>query len=67
MDLVAIKDEKFQRIATIAVEQEFKDVFSDKLGRLPGVASLQLKPGVIQAMMANRRVHVSIRPQLKQN
>lgn len=64
MGLVVIKDEN-TNIAAIAVEQEFKDVFSNKLGELPGVASLQLKSDAISAVMANRRVFVSVRPQLK--
>lgn len=62
MGFVAIKDENFHCIASVAVEEEFKDVFSDKLLR---VASLQLKHDAIPAVMANGRVPVLVRHQLK--
>lgn len=49
------------------MEQDFKDVFDAKLCELPGVTSLQLKPDVVPVVMVNRRVPVSIRPQLGRN
>lgn len=51
----------------VTVEQGFKDVFDDKIGKLPGITSLELRPPYsVTTLMANRRMRTSIWP-LKAN
>ena len=47
------------------MEEKFKDVFDDKLVKLLGVSSFQLEPDAISSVMANRRLLISIWPQLE--
>ena len=54
------KRQEFHRIASVTGEQDLTDVFVDKLCKLPGVTSLQLKPDAVPAVMVNRRVPTSI-------
>lgn len=65
MGMVALKHNNFHRITALTIDQEYKEVFSDGFGELPGVTSLLFKPNAIPAVMANRRVSVAVQPQLK--
>ena len=64
MGLVQIKEKNFHNLTHIALNGEFKVVFDNKLGELPGVTILHLKYVIIHVVIPNRRVLVSLRPQL---
>ena len=44
---------------------EFKDVFEDELGSLPGVVHLKVDPNASPHIAASRRVEVAMKPKLK--
>lgn len=48
----------------VSYHQYFKEVFENKLGELPGMAALHLRLDAIPVVMSNRRVRLSVRPQL---
>ena len=64
MKLVTVNDNSFERVATVTLDK-FADVFDGKLGTIPGDHHLQVDPSVQPVVMADRRVPLSVRPQLK--
>ena len=65
ISLVIVKDKNFHCTAAIMVEQKFNNVFNNKLDRLSGVTSLQLRSDAVPVMIANRRMPISYWLQLK--
>lgn len=65
MNLVKIKQKNFHRVAAVAVDEDFKEVFDDALGELPGTTTLRLKPDAAPSVMPNRRIPVAARPLLR--
>ena len=47
------------------MEDNYADTFDNLLGTLPGVQHLEVDPSVKPVVMANRRIPISIRPELK--
>ena len=47
------------------MEDDYADVFDDSLGTLPGVQHLEVDPSVKPVVVANRRIPISILPELK--
>lgn len=46
------------------MDEELKESFEDKLGELPRVAELQLKPDAAPVVMLSRKLPVVVSPQL---
>ena len=68
MNLVNVCTQNFDRIAQLVssnVEDKYPDVFEDSLGTLPGIQLLEVDPNIIPVVMANRRIPISVRPELK--
>ena len=65
MKLVKIRHKNFLGVAAVAVDEDFKEVFDDSLGELPGMTTLQLKPEAIPRVMPNQRIPVAARPLLR--
>merc|ERR1712083_479186 len=65
MKLVKIRHKNFHGVAAVAVDDDFKEVFDDSLGELPGTTTLQLKPEAVPSVMPNRRIPVAARPLLR--
>lgn len=53
-------------MTAVDLDAEFKEVFDDKLGKLPGMTALRVKPGAVLVVMDNQRTAISVQPQLKQ-
>ena len=64
MGLIKVLEDQFERVAAVSME-EYKEVFDDKLGMLPGVQTLRVNPEARPVVMANRHVSVNARPALK--
>ena len=60
MGLVEIKQQNFHHVAAVNTEKNYREVFDGRLGKLPGVTTLQLKPDAVPAVMPNRRMPVAV-------
>ncbi len=67
MRLITVESENFE-IAAISngLLSDYKSVFDDNLGNLPGTQALKIDPEATPRVMANRRTPLAIRPKLKQ-
>ena len=68
MNLINVCTSNFDRIAQLtfsSVKDNYADSFDDSLGTLPGVQHLEVDPSVKPVVMANRRIPMSVRPELK--
>ena len=65
MGLVQVREDNFERVATVTEEDDFSEVFGNSLGKLPGVQTLRVSPTAQPTVMARRRVPIAIRPKLK--
>ena len=68
MNLINVCSQNFHRIAqktSGSVEDNTADIFDDSLGTLPGVQHLEVHPSVKPVVIANRRIPISTRPELK--
>ena len=68
MNLINVCSQNFDFISQLtssSVEDSYADIFDDSLGTLPGVQYLEVDPSVKPVVMANRRVPISVRPELK--
>lgn len=63
MGLLEIRESDFERINLLKLD-EFSEVFEETLGKLPGKQSLHVKPDAIPLAMPDRRIPISIRPQV---
>ncbi len=68
MNLINVCTSNFDRIAQLtssSVKGNYADIFDDSLGTLPGVQHLEVDPSVKPVVMENRRIPMSVRPELK--
>ena len=68
MILINVYTQNFDPIAQLLssnVEDNYPDVFDESLGTLPGIQHLQVDPNIKLVTMANRRIPISLRPELK--
>ena len=77
MALITVNNEKFKMVAKVSqvyefisqhsdsIINEFKDVFKEELGRLPGEVHLEVDSGVIPNVAAARRIPVALKDNLK--
>ena len=68
MNLINVCTQNFDRNAQLVssnVEDNYPDVFDDLLGTLPGIQHLRVEPSIKPVIMANRRIPISVRPELK--
>ena len=65
MHLVKTQDNNFHRVAAVQDDSCFNSLLDDKLGEFAGVQHLTVDPEVCPRIMANRRIPIAIRPQLK--
>lgn len=65
MKLVTVELGNMQRILKVNIQDEYKDVMSDSVGRLPDIHSLKVDDTVTPVIMPARRVPVALRPKLK--
>lgn len=65
MGLVEVKEDNFERVYNIKLEDEYLDVMKGSLGTLPGVQSLKVDPSIKPVIMPNRRMPISLKPKLK--
>ena len=77
MALITVNNEKFKMVAKVfqvdefisqhsdSIINEFKDVFKDELGRLPGEVHLEVDSGVTPNVAAARRIPVALKDKLK--
>lgn len=68
MNLINVCTQNFDRVAQLTagkVEDNYSDVFDGSLGTLPGIQHLEVDPNVKPVVMANRRIPISVRPELK--
>ena len=65
MKLVTVQVDNMQRVHKMSIQDEFKDVLSDSVGRLPGTHSLKVDDTVTPVIMPARRVPVALRPKLE--
>ena len=66
MKLVTVEYDNMKTVHSVAVEEEFRDVLSDDLGRLPGEHSLTVDPTAIPVIEPARRVPVALQSKLKE-
>ena len=62
---VTVNDNEFEQVSSLRIE-DFDEVFSETLGSLPGVHTLQVNKSVAPVVMADRRIPISVRPKLKE-
>ena len=77
MALITVNNEKFKMVAKVSqvdefisqhsdsIINEFKDVFKEELGRLPGEVHLEVDSGVTLNVAAARRIPVALKDKLK--
>ena len=68
MNLLKVKEENFERVLSVSLEShasKYHEVFSDTLGKLPGVHTLRIDPSVAPKIMPTRRIPISLREPLK--
>ena len=65
MVLVEIKQQNFQRVAAVNIEKNYREVFDEQLGKLPGVTTLQLKPDAVPTVMPKLHDSPEAPPELK--
>lgn len=66
MKLIQISSENMQRVMSVTDVNKFPSVFENKLGKLPGLATLKADGNVRPTVMPTRRVPLAIRSKLKQ-
>lgn len=64
LKLLELKDQNFERVYAID-HAKYSDVFDGNLGEFNGIHSLKLKEGSQPCIMPDRKVPISLRPQLK--
>ncbi len=64
MRFVTINEENFERVLKIDLG-EYEEVFEESIGTFPGTHSLKVNPNVKPVVMPDRRIPLSVRPQLK--
>ena len=77
MALITVYDEKFKTVAKVSqvdefisqhsdsIINEFKDVFKEELGQLPGEVHLEVDSGVTPNVAAAQRIPVALKDKLK--
>ena len=68
MNLTNVCTQNIDRIAQLVssnVEDNHPDFFYESLGTLPGIQHLEVDPNSKPVIMANRRISISILPELK--
>ena len=64
MGLITVNDNLFHRVAAVNCD-DFKDVFNDELGSLPGEQVLRVQKDARPVVMGNRRISINLRPALQ--
>ena len=66
MRLVTINEHNLHRVATVALSDDFADVFEKDIGTLQGEVHMQTDESVIPTVMPTRRIPIAVRPKLQE-
>ena len=65
MQQINVCDHNFDRVSSVNVEDKYADIFSGKLGMLPGLQHLKVNKDVKPVVMPDRRIPLAVRPKLR--
>ena len=66
MRLVTINEHNLHRVASVALSDDFADVFDKDIGTLQGEVHLRTDDSVIPTVMPTRRIPIAVRPKLEE-